>query len=73
MTRDTAETHLRRLGVNPITVARLKGYADIDETTLADLVRFILSDYVPEYLATSDENGGNVVRLPESGSGTSGE
>ena len=65
MTRDTAETHLRRLGVNPITVERLKGYADIDEMTLTDLVRFILSDYMPGYLATTAEDDDNVVRMPE--------
>jgi hypothetical protein len=44
---DRASTHLRRLGVNPITVARLRGYAEEDGMTLAELVRYILGDYVP--------------------------
>jgi hypothetical protein len=42
-----ASTHLRRLGVNPITVARLRGWAEADGVTLAELVRYILGDYRP--------------------------
>jgi hypothetical protein len=44
---DRAATHLRRLGVNPATVARLRAYAEQDGMTLAEEVRFILNDYAP--------------------------
>jgi hypothetical protein len=43
----TAATHLSRLGVNPITVARLTEFAEADEITLRELVRYVLSDYRP--------------------------
>ncbi len=46
-TDDATTTHLRRIGVNPITVARLREYAEADALTLAELVRYILSDYRP--------------------------
>lgn len=44
---DRASTHLRRLGVNPITVARLRGFAEDAGMTLAELVSYILGDYRP--------------------------
>ena len=44
---DTAKTHLSRLGVNPVTVMRLEGYADADGIPLRALVHYILGDYVP--------------------------
>lgn len=56
MSRDTASTHLRRLGVNPITVARLEGYAQEDDLTLTELVQFILGDYMPPEPANEDDD-----------------
>lgn len=49
MTREDerAATHLSRLGVNPVVVQRLAGWAEKDGETLRDLVRYILSDYAP--------------------------
>lgn len=44
---DRTATHLSRLGVNPVVIARLRGWAEADDMTLRDLVRFILSDYLP--------------------------
>ena len=44
---ERTKTHLRRLGLNPITVARLEGYADEDGMLLSEFVRFVLSDYAP--------------------------
>jgi len=64
--RDTAATHLRRMGVNPITVERLKGYAAADDMTLTELVRFILSDYAPGYLGEPSDPS-NVVSLADRG------
>lgn len=42
-----AATHLSRLGVNPVTTARLAGYAEADGMTLRELVRYVLGDYDP--------------------------
>jgi hypothetical protein len=36
------------LDVNPITILRLRGYAEEADMTLAELVRFILGDYTPD-------------------------
>ena len=36
------------LDVNPITILRLRGYAEEANMTLAELVRFILGDYTPD-------------------------
>lgn len=44
---DRAATHLSRLGVNPVVVARLRQYAESDGERLRDLVRYVLSDYAP--------------------------
>ena len=44
---DATKTHLARLGLNPVTVARLEGYAEGDGMSLAELVRYVLSDYAP--------------------------
>jgi len=66
MNRDTAATHLGRLGVNPIVVARLEGYAEAYGVTPTELVRFILSDYVPGDLG-EPSHPDNVVRLPTHG------
>ena len=42
-----AATHLSRLGVNPVSIQRLIGYAEADGITLRELVRFVLTDYAP--------------------------
>lgn len=44
---DRTSTHLRRMGVNPTVVARLRGYAEYDGIGLSEYVRYILSDYSP--------------------------
>jgi hypothetical protein len=44
---DRTSTHLRRVGVNPVTVARLRGFAESEAMSLAELVIYILSDYRP--------------------------
>ena len=44
---DKAATHLSRLGVNPVIVARLRQYAERDGMRLRDFVRYVLSDYAP--------------------------
>lgn len=44
---DKAATHLRRLGVNPATVARLRQYAETDDMSLRDFACFVLRDYAP--------------------------
>jgi len=49
VTRDdaTANTHLSRLGVNPVVRARLTAFAEDDGVTLREMVRYILGDYRP--------------------------
>lgn len=51
----TAATHLSRLGVNPVTVARLREYADEDGMTLREFVAYVLSSYEPPYERPADE------------------
>lgn len=46
-TDSRAATHLSRLGVNPAVIARLVAYAQEDGMTLAEMVRYVLSDYHP--------------------------
>ena len=45
-----AATHLSRLGVNPITTARLAAQAEADGVTLRELVAYVLGDYNPAEL-----------------------
>lgn len=44
---ERAATHLSRLGVNPVVIARLDEYAEQDGMTLAEFVRYVLADYAP--------------------------
>ena len=44
---EKTKTHLSRLGVNPVTIARLEQYADDDEMSLREFVQFVLRDYAP--------------------------
>ena len=53
---ERTKTHLSRLGVNPATVARLQQFADEDEMTLGELVRFVLSDYAPPQEIEEEES-----------------
>lgn len=48
-------THLGRLGLNPVTVARLREYAERDGQSLRELVRYILSDYAPAIEVSSGQ------------------
>lgn len=44
---ERASTHLRRLGINPITVARLREFAEMDGVSLREQVRYVLGEYSP--------------------------